>query len=92
MAKIKPHKKTEIVRGDKHVRFADGRCEIYHNWVGNEDRHFMEITDDLDKTIGRRRFLPFTKTLPIQDTLETREEDGVPGIDFDDVEVETDGT
>ena len=83
MAKKVDHEYTDA-KGDLHKVFADGRTEIYHKGPHAPDQEFMEITDKLDESIKRRRFMPWTKNKPIEDTLETRD-DSLPGmVDLDD--------
>ena len=83
-------------KGDLHKVFADGRSEIYHK--GNlptphgPGQEYMEITDEADKAVRRRRFMPWTKQ-KVEDTLQVRgdpEDATVPGIEFDEAENESD--
>ena len=85
------HEYTDA-KGDRHKVFADGRTEIYHK--GNLPtphglgQKYMEITDEADKAVRRRRFMPWTKQ-SVEDGLQVRgdpEDTTVPGIDFDDAE------
>jgi len=90
MAKSKQDHEYTDAKGDVHKVFADGRTEIYHKGPHDADQQFMEITDKTDKSINRRRFLPWTQT-KVEDTLQVRgdddEDSAMPGVDFDDVEV-----
>ena len=76
------HEYTDA-KGDVHKVFADGRTEIYHNGPHEADQEFMELTDETDKSVNRRRFIPWTKPKSIEETLETRDdsEEAMPGID-----------
>ena len=85
------HEYTDA-KGDLHKVFADGRSEIYHK--GNTamphpaDQQYMEITDDVDRSVKRKRFMPWTKQT-VEEGLQVRddpEDATVPGIDFDDDE------
>ncbi len=80
-------------KGDVHKVFTDGRTEIYHKGPHDKDQRFMEITDEADEAVNRRRFLPWTRT-NVEDTLQHRddpedtlqrrddpEETATPGID-----------
>ncbi len=83
-----PKEDTEFTDalGNLHKHFADGRSEIYYKGTGsNPENRFMEITDGADEAVNRRRFLPWTKSAPIADTLETRDNpEEMPGdVDLD---------
>ncbi len=89
------HEYTDA-KGDRHKVFADGRSEIYHK--GNlalphaADQNYMEITDEADKAVRRRRFIPWTQQ-KVEDGLQVRgdpEDAAAPGIDFDEVEAADD--
>lgn len=70
-------------KGDLHKVFTDGRTEIYHNGPHVPDQEFMEVTDDTDKMVNRRRFIPWTKNVSVEAGLATRDdaEEAMPGID-----------
>lgn len=78
--------------GDRIKEFPDGRSEIYHKgkiaMPHPADQQYMEITDDVDRSVKRRRFIPWTKQT-VEEGLQVRddpEDATVPGIDFDDPE------
>ena len=88
MARQKQDTETTDARGNVHKHYTDGRSEIYykgkHAAAVDLAGDFMEITDDADKAVNRRRFMPWTKTAKIEDTLETRDADeAIPGLDLD---------
>lgn len=90
--KLYPHEYVDA-KGDTHKDFEDGSCEVYHGGF-DKDRTYMEITDQADKAVKRRRFMPHPhSTRPADDQLLTRDdsEEAVPGIDgLEDDEVATD--
>lgn len=90
MAKAKQDHEYTDAKGDVHKVFADGRTEIYHKGPHDKDQNFMEITDETDQSVNRRRFMPWTQT-KVEETLQVRSDDpednAMPGVDFDDVEV-----
>lgn len=75
-------------RGNLHKQFADGRAEI---WLGgfDKDTEYVEITDEADKAVNRKRFLRYIGSPydgPVQNSdpeVATREidEDAMPGLD-----------
>jgi len=84
--KKKPTIRTDA-KGDVHKTFPDGRTEIYHKGKHDDvvdlDGTFMEVTDELDESINRKRFIPWTKNeSTVEDSLTVRD-DAVPGIDVD---------
>ena len=68
MAKKK--KDTEYIdaKGDLHKQFADGSCEIYIGGF-DKDEQYVEITDEADESVRRKRFMPYIAP-PIQETLQ----------------------
>lgn len=84
-----PHEYVDA-KGDTHREFANGSCEIYHGGF-DDDRTYMEITDEADKMVKRRRFMPHPHSAaPAEAELLTRDEDAVPGIDLDEPELSDD--
>lgn len=91
MAKQKRDHEYTDAKGDLHKHFADGRAEIYHKGPHAKDQQFMEITDEADEAVNRRRFLPWTKQ-SVEDTLQVRDDpeesarefdpEGTPGVDL----------
>lgn len=100
MAKKKQDTEYTDAKGDLHKQFADGSCEIYIGGF-DKDEKYVEITDEADESVRRKRFMPYVAP-PIQETLQdtdageiaTREieDDAVPGIDFDDPDIKQDET
>jgi hypothetical protein len=66
-------------KGDRIKEFADGRSEYYHKGKVElphpADQQYMEITDDADKAVNRRRFIPWTKQ-SVEDGLQVRDHPG----------------
>lgn len=62
-------------KGDRIKEFADGRSEYYHKGKVElphpADQQYMEITDEADKAVNRRRFMPWTKQ-SVEDGLQVR--------------------
>ncbi len=91
MAKQKTDREYTDAKGDLHKVFADGRTEIYHKGPHDQGQEFMEITDEADIAVNRRRFLPWTKQT-VEDTLQVRDDpeevvrefdpEGTPGVDL----------
>ena len=84
MAKKKVDREYTDAKGDVHKVFADGRTEIYHKGPHDKDQKFMEVTDETDESVNRRRFIPWTGYETVEDELLTRddpEETATPGID-----------
>ncbi len=90
MAKNKAKKTYTDALGHVHKQFANGRSEIYLHGCDKADRR-IEITDEGDEGVNRRRFIEDKTPGRIETTLHTREETAVPGIDFDDWEIDPNG-
>jgi len=67
MAKKKKDSEYIDAKGNLHKQFADGSCEIY---IGGFEKNaqYVEVTDEADKHVKRKRFMPYVEP-PIQETL-----------------------
>lgn len=87
MAKKKQDSEYTDAKGNLHKQFADGRAEIYIGGF-DKDEQYCEITDQADKAVNRKRFLPYIEPPAPLQVRDDPEETATPGIDFDTVEVE----
>ncbi len=67
MAKKKQDSEYTDAKGDLHKQFANGSCEIYIGGF-DKDQQYVEITDEADESVSRKRFMPYVAP-PIQETL-----------------------
>jgi len=75
MPKKKYPNEYDDAKGDTHKEFSDGSCEIYHGGF-REDRTYMEITDEADVSVNRRRFMMNPHTATASEQLLTRDDAG----------------
>ena len=77
----------ELPNGNTQINEVDGSSRIY---IGGyrEGQNYMEVTDDGDRAVDRRRYMPWQKSTPVADDLEIRtgavvdfEDDAAPGVD-----------
>ena len=89
MAKKKQDSEYIDAKGDLHKQFADGSCEIYIGGF-DKDKQYVEITDEADESVGRKRFMPYVAP-PIQETLQTTDAPEIATRDADVVEIDLSG-
>ena len=89
MAKKKRDTEYTDAKGDLHKQFADGSCEIYIGGF-DKDEQYAEITDEADRSVRRKRFMPYIAP-PIEDTLQNTDAGEIATRDADVVEIDLSG-
>lgn len=81
MAKKKyPHVFMDA-KGNEHHHFKDGRSEIYLTAQKSEYDDWIEVTDQSDVAVNRKRYLPHIDSPPRHLMTRDEDDDATPGID-----------